>query len=91
MASKISSSRPSGLLNPKDNHLVFQLLGSRVQSLSTAVVQFFTCSAQENQWTLQVNILFPMFLTFIFSLFRTFLMWFSFITFPTKNGSKKKN
>ena len=31
-----------------------------------------------------------MFLTFLFSLFRTFLMWFSLITFPTKNGSKKK-
>ena len=33
---------------------------------------------------------FPMFLTFLSSLFRTFLMWFSFITFPTKNSSKKK-
>ena len=33
---------------------------------------------------------FLMFLTFLFSLFQTFLMWFSFITFPTKNGSKKK-
>ena len=33
---------------------------------------------------------FPMFLTFLSSLFRTFLMWFSFINFPTKNGSKKK-
>ena len=25
---------------------------------------------------------FPMFLTFLFSLFRTFLMWFSLVTFP---------
>ena len=34
--------------------------------------------------------IFLMFLTFPFSLFRTFLNRFSFITFPTKNGSKKK-
>jgi hypothetical protein len=37
-------SKPSGLLNPKDNHLVFGLLGDRVQSLSTAVIQFFVSS-----------------------------------------------
>ena len=39
---------------------------------------------------LYMKLTFLMFLTFLFSLFRTFLNRFSFITFPTKNSSKKK-
>ena len=54
MNSKVAS-KPSGLLGPKDNMCVVQMLGPRAQSLSTAVVQFFTCSPQERQWTLRGN------------------------------------
>jgi hypothetical protein len=34
-------SKSSGFLSPEDNHLVFSLLGDRVQSLFTTVIQFF--------------------------------------------------
>ena len=56
MNSKVAS-KPSGLLGPKDNMCVVQMLGPRAQSLSTAVVQFFTCSPQEQQWTLRGKIM----------------------------------
>ena len=49
-----------------------------------------TSKKKQRWWNRERFIIFLMLLTFLFSLFRTFLMWFSFITFPTKNGSKKK-
>ena len=53
MASK-SSSKPSKLLNSQENQLLIKLLGNRVQSLATAVVQFFIAFGDE--WSLHVSL-----------------------------------
>ena len=53
MASK-SSSKPSKLLNSQENQLLIKLLGNKVQSLATAVVQFFIAFGDE--WSLHVSL-----------------------------------
>ena len=87
MNSKVAS-KPSGLLGPKDNMCVVQMLGPRAQSLSTAVVQFFTCSPQERQWTLRGN--YDNFVTLhLIQLFRFFCYKVTGVACLVKDSNRK--
>ena len=48
----LGKNKPSGILSPRENHEVFSMLGPRVQSLSTAVVQLLMASPTASEWRL---------------------------------------
>ena len=84
MAANIISSNPLFQGNPQLQEQMRNMMPAFMQQLQNPAVQ----GLMTNPEALAVS--FPMFLTFLSSLFWTFLMWFSFIIFPTKNGSKIK-
>ena len=48
--------KPSGRISPEENHKVFELLGERRQSLSTAVVQLLIATQPPSRsWQLVVT------------------------------------
>ena len=47
--------KPSGRISPEENHRVFEMLGERRQSLSTAVVQLLIASQSPTSWQVVVT------------------------------------
>ena len=48
--------KPSGRISPEENHKVFEMLGDRRQSLSTAVVQLLIASQSPSRmWQVVVT------------------------------------
>ena len=48
--------KPSGKISPEENHRVFEMLGERRQSLSTAVIQLFIATnSYPRNWQLVVT------------------------------------
>ena len=76
MAANIISSNPLFQGNPQLQEQMRNMMPAFMQQLQNPAVQ----GLMTNPEALAVS--FPMFLTFLSSLFWTFLLWFSFSTFP---------
>ena len=55
-AQNLKMNKPSGRISPEENHKVFEMLGDRRQSLSTAVVQLLIASQSPSRmWQVVVT------------------------------------